>query len=430
MSTDPYIFSLDPPLNAPPLNKRLGYRTPRSILLPPYMLLNQYWVDWMNGVDQVYQEVVDKPIDLLQNIRNMWLTNPTLEQKIQDNAVTPTTSKLVSMSEWSRPDRSLIIKQVNNLGLKLKSAGIISDVSYLAISRFVGQYWFEKGTQSFMEFINFCLGTDFTLERLWTNDYSTFLPEGSAGIGTPVWQGGTWYPTTHVAIVLQNGKGLGTLDPDTLVQFFYEVANYNLVLDSLESVYSMYITDDATFARNDAEVVAIALLADNQVVISNIASYGVTPPPSHNLLGLPTKVYTNDPTGTNYSTQFLLGQPSSWMFDQDGDLIPVYGVSAYSSVQTTQSVPTSTIGGASTTGIDTDPAGYTLIYGPVNLAPIPGSTNSSARIPTFSVQPVLRTSNNGQVTGQIMGASLSGLLVNPKGFKPLNGNTSQLVPYW
>ena len=80
---DGYTWTLDPPNNPPGVNKRLGYRTPRSILLPPYLLQNRYWVDYANGIDAVFETMVDQPLDTLQNIRNMWVTNPTLERKIR-----------------------------------------------------------------------------------------------------------------------------------------------------------------------------------------------------------------------------------------------------------------------------------------------------------------------------------------------------------
>lgn len=425
MSDNSYIYTLDPPLNTPAHNKRLGYRTPRSILLPPYLLQNQYYIDWANGIDAVFQDMLDKPLDLLQNIRNMWLTNPTLERQI--DAMTQADGSLVTFDEWSQPERSMIIRQVNNLGMRLTDSAIVSTDSYLAIARFVGSYWFAKGTQAFIEFINFCLGTNLTVTRLWTEDYDAFLPDGSPGIGTPIWDGGTWYPTTHVAIVSKGG--LGDLDPDTLVQFFYEIANYNLVLDSIDASFDMPVVDDLNSGRDNAEIVALAVYCDNNMVLSNVASYGLPGPDTHLLQSLPTKVYTNVPAGTNFGTQYLLASPNGWMEDVDGDLIPLYDGVTVRAPTVDTFVPTSLIGGDSTTGVDLDPAGYTLLYGPVTLVPVPGTT-ASTRIPVFPSTPVLRTGNTNFVTSRILGSTRSFLLVNPKGFKPLNGDATKIVPYW
>jgi hypothetical protein len=157
-----------------------------------------------------------------------------------------------------------VVKTVNLLGLKLQTAGIVTDDAYQTISRFVGIYWFEKGTQAFMEFVNYCLSSDFRVFNMWTADYVSFLPEGDPDIGTPIWEGGTWYPTTHVTIVAEGGlKGIDIL---TLQQFFYEIANYNLVLQAVDANFNMMVV--AELDDGETKVVAVGLNNDFQIKLT------------------------------------------------------------------------------------------------------------------------------------------------------------------
>ncbi|HDX9309646.1 TPA: hypothetical protein ROX13_004892, partial [Escherichia coli] len=74
-----------------------------------------------------------------------------------------------------------------------------------------------------------------------------------------------WYPTTHVQLIAKGG--LGDLDINTLVSFFYEIANYNLVLYSVDEEFDMPITDDPTLVRTDAQIVALGLWEDVLITI-------------------------------------------------------------------------------------------------------------------------------------------------------------------
>ncbi len=239
-------------------NRRLGIKVPRSTLLPPYLMVNDYFVEYTNAIDDVFGRLVDSKAAIISNLRNMWVQNPDTEALIQEAQIIPNDA-------WSMPERAIVVQQVNLLGMKLQNAGIVSDDAYQTISRFVGQYWYGKGTYGFIDFINYCLSSNLQVTLLWTQNYEDFLPEGDAGIGTPVWEGGTWYPTTHVLISVVDG--LGTLDIATLQSFFYEIANYNLVLQAVNSVYNVPIV--ANQADDNAVIVALGLYVDTDVTISS-----------------------------------------------------------------------------------------------------------------------------------------------------------------
>jgi hypothetical protein len=417
------VFTIDVPSTDPAVNRRLGYRTPRSILLPPYLLFDQYWIDYTDSLDAVLGPAVDEKIDILANIRNMWVTNPDLENNQIANG------QLVAFDQWSQPEREILVKQVNLLGMKLQNAGVLSNDAYHTVARFVGQYWFQKGTQSFIDFINFCLSSTLTVQKLWTEDYTHFVPEGSATIGSPIWEGGTWYPTTHVSIVAKGG--LSTLDIQTLVSFFYEIANYNLVLQAVDISYDMYITDDETLTRTDSEVVAIGLWADSAITLSNTLRLGADPPGVYDVAPmLPSNALTTTPNATDYTTQYILAAPSAWIEDADGDKIPVY-TTLDQQVSEAPSLPTTLMGGQSTLGAgNLSPAGFTMLLGPTTWIKVPGSSRSQARIPVFSSVPVPRIARQNATPSRMIGNLRGNILVNPKGFKEFVTGSGQFYPYW
>jgi len=63
--------------------------------------------------------------------------------------------------------------------------------------------------------------------------YGILREEGDPLIGTPVWAGGNWFPTSHVNLRYNLLKYGGSLDSNEIRKFFDYVANLNLVLDSV-----------------------------------------------------------------------------------------------------------------------------------------------------------------------------------------------------
>lgn len=418
MST-PYVYSLQMPSSDPGTNRRLGFRMPRSILLPPYLALDQYFVDYVDSQDAVFGPNIDDKIDIIANIRNMWVTNPDLENGPIAN------HELIPFDSWSQPEREILVKQVNLLGMKLQNAGVLSNDAYHTVARFVGQYWFQKGTQSFIDFINFCLSASLQVTKLWSQDYVTFVAEGDPSIGTAIWDGGPWFPTTHVSIVAAGG--LQQLDIQTLVSFFYEIANYNLVLSSVDSSYSMPIQDQIDTVTGQAVVVAIGLWADSAFPISNVLRLGADPPPTYDVGSqFPGNALSTNPTNTDYTTEYMMAAPSAWIEDVDGDLIPVY-TPQDQLITEDSDLPETLMGGASTTGTIT---GYNVLYGPVTWTGVPGSSRSKARIPTFTGIPTQRTVDPAFVPSQMIGNLRGNLLVNPRGFKEFTVGSGLYYPYW
>lgn len=217
-------------------NRRAFTKLPRSILLAPYLASNPYFIDYTDSIDRVFDYQVEAKIDALNNIRNMWVTTKTIEQKIIDE-------RMIAFLDWGGPERAVVVSQVNLLGMKLANAGVVSESGYRAIAKFLGSYWFGKGKNAAIDFLNFCLGAGLTITPLVTQDYVAFVPPNSA-TGNFVYDSppGPWFPTTHVLITMPANY---PVDPVTLGEFFYEICNYNLVLYAISvAVKAVIVTDD------------------------------------------------------------------------------------------------------------------------------------------------------------------------------------------
>ena len=213
------------------LAKRLGYRLPRKILLPPYLGFNPFFYEWMDATDELFDSRVEDKIEVIKNLRNMWVENPEVERKIQEG-------EMLSQRDWSVPEQAIVLKQLNMLGLQLGVPTVMFDeYSFMNFCRFIGLYWMQKGTGTFMDFVNFCTGMQFKIINCWTKDYKEFYAEDDTEhVGTPIWEGGEWYPTTHIIFKSINPE---FTDVKMLGQLFYELANYNLVLYSIDCVFNL-----------------------------------------------------------------------------------------------------------------------------------------------------------------------------------------------
>ena len=223
----------------------------RSVLLPPYMEDVPVWQDLMSIIDNVFAGNVDDPTMWLNKLRFLWIQTTTAIDKV--NA-----GQLLSAADFELPEKEILIKQAKQLGFDFKETNLIEDGDYQRIVRNIALYWYSKGKPDFIDFLGFVLNKSCQLFNLWstTNDaaswktYGTFLEEGDPGIGTPVWQGGTWYPTTHVRIRI-DPFGFVTPKMAKLVNLFYTIANYNLVLESVQmegtlNLHSIDTTDIST----------------------------------------------------------------------------------------------------------------------------------------------------------------------------------------
>lgn len=203
----------------------------RSLLLPPY-LQTEVWESFVESIDAVLKDRIDDPTVWLSKQRDTWIIKDTSEAKIQ-------AGELLADTDFELPEKELLVHQANLLGFDFKEAELLSANDYQRLVRNLALFWYGKGKPNFMNFMGFVINSVITITNLWSTEgtqpgtYGEFLPEGDPGIGTPVWDGGTWFPTTHVRVAFDPFK-FGSVSTSRLVALFYSIANYNLVLDRID----------------------------------------------------------------------------------------------------------------------------------------------------------------------------------------------------
>lgn len=227
----------------------------RKLLLPPY-IDNATWTDLVESIDATFKDRVDDPTVWLSRIRDLWILKDSTQDKIDS-------SEMLADTDFEMPEKALLIRQTNMLGFDFKESSLISESDYQRIARNLALFWYGKGKPNFIDFMGFALNSIIRIVNLWSDPGDTFdtygemLEEGDPGIGTPVWEGGPWFPTTHVRVFFDPFR-FGTVQMAKLTALFYAIANYNLVLDMiiLEGTVWVHSVDEPELAR----IVAMAPL--------------------------------------------------------------------------------------------------------------------------------------------------------------------------
>lgn len=205
-------------------------------LLPPFLESSAAWVDLCNAIDKVLGQEVDYPSLLISKIRDLWIFSGAAEDKIA-------AGELFSESDVEFFEKEVLVRQLNFLGVPLGNSNSLSALQYSRFHRNISQFWYSKGTQDFVDFLSYCLNSRIECRTLWTEDYFNFYEADNPIVGTPVYQGGTWYPTTHVNVGYTASAFAG-IDMEGFVQFFYDVSNYPLVLNGIVEEEFWIITDE------------------------------------------------------------------------------------------------------------------------------------------------------------------------------------------
>jgi hypothetical protein len=189
-------------------------------LLPNYMG-HQAWVDLMEAMEELFGTDVYGYTEALKYIRSRYI--PAAESAIAER-------RLLDDSEYAVYDLVTNRMRLNFLGFQLSDPSVVGATQLVQFTRNVGQYWFEKGQVNAADFLAYCLNAEVTVVQMWTQDYSTFVEKAAAG--PPVWEGGAWYPTTHVRMRFDAAK-FNSAQVPVLVKLYYDIANYNIVLESV-----------------------------------------------------------------------------------------------------------------------------------------------------------------------------------------------------
>lgn len=214
--------------------------TKRQILMPPAQGQNQLFLDLSDSIDEAFEVAgIDPNIAALRTLRQPFtISDMVIESSEQQN-------QLISLSQVEKQDLETLILSANMLGFRFRQSDIFTQEDFLRIVTYLGEYYHEdKGTQSWEDFLGFALNAEFKVLNTWTEDYKHFYAEGDPSIGTPVYEGGTWYPTTHVILEYDISRFSG--QAASVVEFFYYFANINLVL------WAIRLTQTAKMSLNVA----------------------------------------------------------------------------------------------------------------------------------------------------------------------------------
>lgn len=200
----------------------------RDKLLPPNYTDLAVWKDLADAIDVVFKDRIDNPQKLF------FLLRDTFSYRYTEYGSEPATG-LFDITNLFPFDKEEVIRVNNLLGFTF-SDSLISLPAYQNISSNIAMYYPQSGTPAFADFFGYAIDAQFKVENLWAEQpgptYNSFLVEGDPGIGTPVYEGGTWYPTAHVYITYDIIK-FPFFTPYYIKDFFYYVAPLNIVLQAV-----------------------------------------------------------------------------------------------------------------------------------------------------------------------------------------------------
>lgn len=207
----------------------------RTNLLPPMLELNPMWVDFANAIETVWANLgIPQAISQLKTLRQpMVVSDQVISTSINEG-------KLINLSEVDVLERDALVQTADLLGFRFYESSTLTSTNFLMLCNQLAYYYNQgKGQVQWTDFLSFCLGTPFSVSNTWTEDYVTFYPEGDERIGKPVYDGGTWYPTTHIIVNLEQSRFLG-VDTKTLIDLIQYFDNIQLV------IHLISVTDQST----------------------------------------------------------------------------------------------------------------------------------------------------------------------------------------
>lgn len=203
---------------------------------------SQAWLDMCDVLDEVFAEDVDPLLDALRYLRHTYLGDFSDETSAVGQKIAQ--REFIPAELFDVYDTATEVRRLSTVGLRLTDPDAVAlpaattpDLTISALHRLVlhtGMYWYDKGRGSLIDFIAFNLNTTVSALVMWSRDYVNFYPEGDPVIGSPVWNGGPWYPTTHIRLEL--GGTWTAAGIRQLKALFYDISNYNLVLEGISQV--------------------------------------------------------------------------------------------------------------------------------------------------------------------------------------------------
>lgn len=198
----------------------------RKSLLPDF-LLNETWISLLDAVDTVFKTEVDDPAEGLSKIRQTTILSEDALERLDSGL-------MIDESHLRSFDKVTNVLSGNLLGFGLQNSDMVTAAQYSRLLRNLSSLWYSKGTQNLDDFISYAFNSQVLIETMWTKDYQTFLPEGDPGIGFSLFQGGEWYPTSHIQ-VSYDPTVLTSVSVENLLTLVYELGAYTLVVEKVST---------------------------------------------------------------------------------------------------------------------------------------------------------------------------------------------------
>lgn len=208
--------------------------------LPLPISNNPVWVEFVNTVEQVLAPYLVDNVQKLLGVRDVNNFDPR-------NLAAKTGTAMLSGGDASYEgtlwnNTQWRVQLATMLGFTFYSVFTLPSQTFDQFVKMGVEFYAEQGTPSWVNFLGFATDSIIIITPLWAQldptyqTYINFQPEGSPLIGTPVWEGGDWYPTSHidVTITANFSTSVALAEMINLLQF---VAPINLVIRNVLTEY-------------------------------------------------------------------------------------------------------------------------------------------------------------------------------------------------
>ena len=208
----------------------------RKTALVSYLSSNDVWASMAEIMDNFFYLEVDALTQGLIYRYDYYLLEAVGYTKMH-------TYEVLDATDFYMPERQTLIDLLADRGFKYPNLDndLFSSQDYQDIGRDLSRYYTERGSGSFIDYFSYTLGQTLTMVSLWTTDYKSFINENLIPTGGKLFDGGTYYPTSHVRFVVDTSV-TSTADITRYTELFNYMAPINLVLAGIE--YDSTFTGD------------------------------------------------------------------------------------------------------------------------------------------------------------------------------------------
>ncbi len=204
--------------------------------LPLPLANNPTWTDFVNAMEQELSPYLVDNVQKLLGVRDVNNFAPqNLASKVGNSMLSGADAsyngELWNNTQWR-------VQLATMLGFTFYSVFNLPTQTFDQFVKLGVGFYTEQGTQSWVDFLGFATDSVITVTPLWAQvdptykTYINFQPAGSPQIGTPVWEGGSWYPTSHVDVtVISNFSS--AIELDELLNLLRFVAPINICIRNI-----------------------------------------------------------------------------------------------------------------------------------------------------------------------------------------------------